>query len=151
MLGEDIRRLCYLTYPTVSREMSESLVRYQFVDALVDFDTRLRIQQSRPKTLKEAVTLAVEIDAFSRAERQRRENKGFARQTYPGESQSSQSSELTGIVKAIERLERQVANLSSAKQRSANTNVQTQCFFCKEVGGHIKKFCPSRKAPTTNI
>ena len=40
---------------------------------------RLRIQQSRPRTLNEAIRLAVEIEAFCRAERQRRQDIGFAR------------------------------------------------------------------------
>ena len=40
---------------------------------------RIRIHQSRPKSLNEAIRLAVEVEAFSRAERQRRPNVGFAR------------------------------------------------------------------------
>ena len=49
------------------------------MDALNDFDMRLRIQQSRPRTLNDAVRLAVEIEAFCRAERQRRQDIGFSR------------------------------------------------------------------------
>lgn len=40
---------------------------------------RLRIQQSRPKYLNDAVRLAVEIEAFYRAMRQRRHDVRFAR------------------------------------------------------------------------
>ena len=73
-LGESIRRLAHLAYPTAPREVTEMIAKDQFVDALIDFDMRLRIQQSRPKSLNEAIRLAVEIEAFSRAERQRRPN-----------------------------------------------------------------------------
>lgn len=78
-LGESIRRLAHLAYPTAPREVTEMIAKDQFVDALIDFDMRLRIQQSRPKSLNDAIRLAVEIEAFSRAERQRRPNVGFAR------------------------------------------------------------------------
>ena len=78
-LGESIRRLVHLAYPTAPREVTEMIAKDQFVDALNDFDMRLRIQQSRPRTLNDAVRLAVEIEAFCRAERQRRQDIGFAR------------------------------------------------------------------------
>jgi hypothetical protein len=78
-LGESIRRLIHLAYPTATREVTEIIAKNQFVDALNDFDMRLRIQQFRPRTLNDAVRLVVEIEAFCRAERQRRQYIGFAR------------------------------------------------------------------------
>jgi hypothetical protein len=78
-LGESIRRLVHLAYPTAPREVTEMIAKDQFVDAFNDFDMRLRIQQSRPRTLNDAVRLAVEIEAFCRAERQRKQDIGFAR------------------------------------------------------------------------
>ena len=65
-LGESIKRLTHLAYPTASREITETFSKDQFVDAIDDFDIRLRVQQSRPKTLNEAVALAVEIEAFTK-------------------------------------------------------------------------------------
>lgn len=72
-LGERIRRLTHLAYPSAPCEVTEMIAKDQFVAALTDFDMRLRIQQSRPKSLNEAIRLAVEIEAFCRAERQRRD------------------------------------------------------------------------------
>lgn len=80
-LGESIRRLAHLAYPTAPREVTEMIAKDQFIDALTEFDMRLRIQQSRPKSLNEAIRCAVEIEAFCRAERQRRENGGYVRTT----------------------------------------------------------------------
>ena len=51
------------------REVAETLAKDYFVDALPDFDMRLRIQKSRPSYLNDAVSLAVEIEAFTRAEK----------------------------------------------------------------------------------
>lgn len=72
-LGESIRRLAHLAYPTAPREITEMIAKDQFIDALTEFDMRPRIQQSRPKSLKEAIRCAVEIEAFCRAERQKEE------------------------------------------------------------------------------
>lgn len=71
--------MAHLAYPTAQREVTEIIAKDQFVDALIGFDMRLRIQQSRSRSLNEAIRLAVEIEAFSRAERQRRPSVEFAR------------------------------------------------------------------------
>ena len=51
-----------------------------FIDSISDAEMRLKIQQTRPKDLNEAIKVAVELEAFDRAERQRRGMK-YARQT----------------------------------------------------------------------
>lgn len=76
-LGESIRRLAQLAYPTAPREVTEMIAKDQFIYALTEFDMRLRIKQSRPKSLNEAKRCAVEIEAFCRAERQRKGNVGY--------------------------------------------------------------------------
>lgn len=80
-LGEGIKRLTHLAYPTVPSDVSEMIAKDQFIDALTDFDMRLRIKQSRPRTLNEAIGLAVEIEAFCRAEKDRKEEAKFVRAT----------------------------------------------------------------------
>ena len=45
-LGQDIRRLTSLAYPTAPANLRETLAKEQFVDALVSSDMRLRIIQS---------------------------------------------------------------------------------------------------------
>jgi hypothetical protein len=47
------------------------------MDYLTDFDTKLRVQQFRSATLNDAVRLAVEIETFLQAHRE----KGHIRQT----------------------------------------------------------------------
>ena len=68
-LGQDIRRLTNLAYPTAPSDLRETLAKEQFIDALVSSDMRLRIKQARPANLNDAVRHAVELEAFSRAER----------------------------------------------------------------------------------
>ena len=57
----------------------------------------LKIQQTRPKDLNEAVKVAVELEAFDRAERQRRGQKN-ARQT---DVQTVGNSELKQLVELM--------------------------------------------------
>jgi hypothetical protein len=68
-LGQAIRRLANLAYPTVTAEIRETLSKDQFVDALVDSKMRIRIKQARPKNLNGAIQLAVELEAYNRAEK----------------------------------------------------------------------------------
>lgn len=49
----------------------ETMCRDHFIDALTDSDMRLQIQQAHPKTIDDATKLAVELDAFNQAEKQR--------------------------------------------------------------------------------
>lgn len=55
------------------------IAKDQFVDALLDFDMRLRIKQSRPKSLNDDVRLAVEIETLCIAERSDNSNNTDAR------------------------------------------------------------------------
>ena len=75
-LGQAIRRLANLAYPTAPTEIRETLSKDQFVDALQDSEMRIRIKQARPKYLNDAIQLAVELEAYNRAEK-----RNYARPT----------------------------------------------------------------------
>jgi hypothetical protein len=51
-----------LEYPTASLDIRETLSKDQFVDAFVDSEMRIRIKQSRPGNINEAIKLAVELE-----------------------------------------------------------------------------------------
>ena len=70
-LAQAIRRLTRLAFPDVPPNLRDTMARDHFVDALSDPDVRWKVQQSRPKTLDEALTIAVELEAFVSADRQR--------------------------------------------------------------------------------
>ncbi|CAC5379682.1 unnamed protein product [Mytilus coruscus] len=80
-LGQSIRRLSNLAYPTAPLEVRETLGKEQLIDALIDLEMRLRIKQSRPKGLNDAVRLAVELEAYNKAENKVREGGGYLQQT----------------------------------------------------------------------
>lgn len=68
-LGQAVRRLTYLAYPSAPAEVRETLGKEAFIDGLIDSDMRLRIKQSRPQSLNEATRLAVELDAYYKTEK----------------------------------------------------------------------------------
>ena len=70
-LAEEVERLARLAYPEAPSEMLELLAKDQFIDALADGDMRLRTRQNHPKSLREALQTALELEAFQLANQQR--------------------------------------------------------------------------------
>ena len=78
-LGQSIKRLTNLAYPTAPLDVREKLAKEYFIDALTDSDIRLRIKQARPATLNDAIRHAVELEAFVKVEQKSKELKGYLR------------------------------------------------------------------------
>ena len=71
MLAEDVEHLTRLVYLDAAPAMQESLAKDQFIDSLLEEDMRLKICQSWSKSLWDAVELALELEAYQLASRQR--------------------------------------------------------------------------------
>ena len=69
-LAEDIERLARLAYPDADPSMLEVLGKDQFIDALLNDDSRLRIRQMRPTTLRAALEHALELESYQLANQQ---------------------------------------------------------------------------------
>ena len=50
-------------------EMKESIARDQFIDTLVDLDTKWKVKQGLPSMLNQALKIAMELEAFQIANR----------------------------------------------------------------------------------
>jgi hypothetical protein len=50
-LGQAIRRLVNLAYPTVPENVRDTLAKQHLIEALADSEMRIRIKQSRPQNL----------------------------------------------------------------------------------------------------
>ena len=68
---EDIERLARLAYPDAAPAMLELLAKDQFIDSLTDEDMKLKIRQSRPDSLQQALEAALELESYQLASRQR--------------------------------------------------------------------------------
>ena len=57
-LGQAIRRLVNKSYPKAPAEVGETLSTEHFLDALVNSEMRIRIKQSRPANLNQAIYMS---------------------------------------------------------------------------------------------
>ncbi|VDI63801.1 Hypothetical predicted protein [Mytilus galloprovincialis] len=140
-LGQSVRRLSNLAYPTAPLELRDTLAKEQFIDALVDSEMRLRIKQSRPKGLNDAIRLAVELEAYNTAESKTLNSIGHLRHTTGDERTETPNSSITAIsmgqmttwMKTIENnlqyLTKEIQDLKSQRkfqQREKINNTQSK-------------------------
>ena len=67
-LASSLRRLVGKAYPEAVAELQDNLAKDQFIDALEDWEIRLKLQEAGPKTLDDAVNHALQIEAMYEAE-----------------------------------------------------------------------------------
>ncbi len=154
-LGQDVRRLTNLAYPTAPSDLRETLAKEQFVDALVSSDMRLRIKQARPHDLNDAVRHAVELEAFDRAERKHMEGQGYMRTTSersPGQD-NTMDRDFKALQKSVAELQQsfttwklaQANPLTNVSYKPRNTGTWTgtkrKCFICGSED-HLRLNCP---------
>ena len=67
-LASSLRRLVGRAYPDAVPDLQDSLAKAQFMDALKDREIRIKLRESGPKTLDEAVSRALQIKAMYEAQ-----------------------------------------------------------------------------------
>ena len=72
-MGQKMRRLMDLAYPSIPDDVCEILATEQFLDGLHNAEKRFKINQSRPNSLNDAILRAVGLEAFYRGESRRTE------------------------------------------------------------------------------
>ena len=70
-LASSLSRLVSRAYPEAVPDLKDSLAKDQFIDALEDREIRVKLRESGPKTLDEAVSRALQIEAMYEAESRR--------------------------------------------------------------------------------
>ena len=162
-LGQDIRRLTNLAYPKAPQDVKETLAMEQFVDALVNSEMRLKIQQSRPVDLNDAVRHAVELESFYRAERRQ---QGMVRPTVTQPHSGTKEMDdmrntIKCLQKTIDEMSKRPRSVYSDKRqgyRQPSQRTQTypnssrqnppiahlKCFICGS-DQHLKRDCPQQR------
>jgi hypothetical protein len=111
-----------LAYPTATAEIRETLTKDQFVDALVDSEMRIRIKQARPRNLNDAIQLAVELEAYNRAEK-----RNYARSTTIEPVDDRTASALKDLCAKLESLHNEMRELK-AQWKENSPPSQTKGF-----------------------
>ena len=163
-LGQSVRRLTNLAYPTAPYDVRETLAKEQFLDALIDSDMRLRIKQARPRDLNEAIRHAVELEAYAKAEKTDTEKRGYYRPIGSAEK-TNELSELTKLVEnmgtVMDDMRQEIKQLKENQsqfqkyhppgkpkaENSADWKKQATCHNCGKKG-HIQRDC---RAPKRDI
>lgn len=70
-LAQAIRKLTRQAYPSAPADITDILGIDHFIDALPDFDMRLKLRESHPKTISDAELQAIRLETLRLAERQR--------------------------------------------------------------------------------
>ena len=80
-LSQAITRLVLRAYPQATVELRDLMTMDYFIDALQDGDIRLRLKQGKPTSITKAVNMAIELEAFQLAEKNRMLSrvKGYVR------------------------------------------------------------------------
>ena len=155
-MAEDIERLCRLAYPDAPPTLRDVLARDQFVDALPDEDTRLRIKQERPKSLRKALEAALELESFQIAARQRikvsreAELLGSTRPKSTEQKQQGKFDQLEEgkleMTKILERLEKSMKlcldGVLAAVKVQRRSPKEPGCWNCGDLN-HIRRNCPN--------
>ena len=126
-LGQDIRRLTNLAYPTAPSDLRETLSKEQFIDALVSSDMRIRVKQARPVDLNDAIRHAVELEAYNRAEKKHLEGQGFLRATSEkGDDSKSKDTAQVNFEEKLSHLQKSLAELQTSMQTLRQPDRQPQ-------------------------
>lgn len=70
-LGQAIRKMTRQAYPNTDSTLRDVLALDHFIDALPDPDMRYRIRESRPKNITDAEILAVRLETYKLADKQK--------------------------------------------------------------------------------
>jgi hypothetical protein len=162
-LAEEIERLGRLSYPDASQELQNVLSCDQFVDALPDEDMRLRVKQERPESLQKALELALELESFQIAIKQRsyRTSRGtrfetgktHTEETEKKGSDSTIPKEMASVYEMVDRLEKSmhqclsdIVTAISKQGKPATRSGKSGCWRCGKPG-HIRRNCPAESPP----
>ena len=160
-LMEDIERLARLAYPDAAPAMLELLAKDQFIDSLTDEDMKLKIRQSRPDSLQQALEAALQLESYQLASRQRtrivrttqldcerdKTPTRLQERTRPTGVTDDVLEELQRCIKTMQQMfaseyRRSQFGTKASTKRTPRRSSQKQptCWSCGEAG-HIQRNC----------
>lgn len=123
-LAQAIKKLSRQAYPNATLDVIEALALDHFIDASSESEIRLRLREVGPKTLSEAESVAVRMEAHRIADKQRTRLVGKIEQekSAPLNGPSDVQSQMTTLNKSFDYLQRRVDNLYKQRNFSPSSN-----------------------------
>ena len=135
-LAQSIRKLTRKAYPTASSDTINVLALDYFIDALPDSDIRLRLREVGPKTIMEAESIAVRLDAHRIADKSRGRQSLKLIDTVTNRNEVTEKmmldqmcnvlNELTNEVKGLHNQRNQIPTGQGENAQNGNSNRQGQ-------------------------
>ena len=157
-LASSLRRVVGKAYPEAIPHLQDNLAKDQFIDALEDREIRMKIRESGPKTLVEAVSRALQMEAMYKAESRRTKSRSVRVIQEPAQDERSAFAELlkqntvaiNQMVHFVQKHQlQQPPSTTSESERKQNgrglgpntrDRIQRRCFRCHKRGHYID--CP---------
>ena len=118
-LAQSVRKLTKRAYPDASAGMLEVLALDHFIDAINETEIRMRLREVGPKNILEAEQIAVKLEAYKEADKDRRKTVrtcAESRETSLGDL----NSEITKLQREIQNLKRNSSNQGGSRPRYNN-------------------------------
>ena len=135
-------------------DLQDSLAKDQFIDALEDREIRMKIRESGPKTLDEAVSRVLQIEAMYEAESRRTKSRSVRVVQEPPQEEKNDLVELlkqntaamNQMVQLVQSKQQQRPSTSNENGRKQNgrglgpapkDRRERRCFRCHKKGHYI--------------
>ena len=126
-LAQDIRKLIRLAYPSATADVREQLSKDCFIDALNDHDLEWAVLQGKPRSVEDALKLALEYEAFQKGRHGRYGDvRPFSVQQQDLAPATEGSKAQNGVPVGI----RSAASYGGGRKK--------QCNFCQRTG-HVER------------
>lgn len=144
-LAQDIKSLARYAYPNVTSETREQLAKDCFIDSLGDAELEWAVYQGKPISLQQAVTLALECEAFQNGRKQRSNLKVNRAMNVV---QNTENFGLQSQKSVVDPLCREIQSSPNSKRTYNNGDRQSKkkgaCHYCG-LNGHWKSECRKRQ------
>lgn len=148
-LSQRIRQLVQDAYPELNGQdrFIESICLEHFIDALDNFDMQIDIFKSRPETLDDALTNALEYEGFNeaRAMKQKNLHQAHIREVGAREKEGTNDQlqrQVNQLTQQMSELTKMLGANGPKRERGNFSNIV--CFNCNEPG-HISRNCSKRR------